>query len=1238
MENPYRNRSQERSRAVQVRDSRNRPLDISVSEDIHPGTYKTKDNVMSYDWRDDLTQSQSNHMRTQDDRKTHNMMNLEKEIEEDPRSLPKSPEHFSSTGDQEHLTYLLDTVLEAQEKFVTMFPNMGNLINEKETKSFEDITFCMLKQSLFLFDEYKKLNSRVHSDYISMCNKRLLSENDQLKKIKEQSSEIIKTLNENLCGREKRIQELQEHLEIANKSLPKGDIELRARREKDRDISSHKKLTFELNQKEEAIKLKDKSLKVCNQDIKKLKQSVSELKESICAYEEKNLSLKSQIRAKNDIIKRLESKILGFENTKSISVRMEVEDCNGLQKFHTLENYPARDSSIHSKKHSRKSNERMSYRDKPIRIKAKLSSKKKTAIEKLTGLNYDSLLAMTIAQAKEVENALLKPENTSYRELNSGFINDTTRCSNRDSMLKENKYILNRRAEPEVRLSSADTELVSKVIKYFQRGDDQRAIEIWKELSYCPLPVKNNDEFILACLKLRDIQLRDYRNAEARNSKKDIETAEENRKLKEEMDKLAEAVDKILREKGNGSQSFDISPMELNKLQDEVDYLENILKEKEDCIKHLEQKLKTRSKDQHNENRVMSFEENSYQRKQMNAPKSEDKVLEERMMELESIIHRIESTIFAFESKRVVYNTNTRQFDTIESSYGTYPDALKDFCSRLRSTERSLDRIISLCMDQTRRHLADSDENTIEGVTPNSDTDCDPSLIEREAENFLSRADQKYKDYFEYDKNKNADQRECVFKELFNLNHQLIKLLQKSEDRVEAETSKARRNKKALDEINNALEEQGRKNVLQEIKNMSQTLFSENDNLIEECVELRKECSRLKQQAYNTNNLGFYKEQIDLLEKKNELLNKKLKGVETGFQNTQNSFPPEVSTSSIKQRFEETNAALERAFDRISMLESENNKLLESINSEKSDRTKLQKEYDVKVEEFRKIQDQRRRLEMEQTSIRDNLRSNNDQVDQLRKEKMDIERRLKQITDEKDFNENERRVYNDSKKLFEEEIKTLKNTLTMREEEIYALKSTLSKKEKDIENYEILVSEFKKDLSQAQEDSSYYNVYRSGTMRDIIRNLAQEVNLVTCLTQLSHTPKEYAKGMKTLLDHVLCSLQAKNEDITRAHESMQKLSRVIENKEISLSNLEDELNRIQNKEIDLNRKKEEIFKNEINAFEKENRSLLMQLRDLTEDLKALKKRYDTERDKNRSLKKEVDLVNDELKIILELGK
>mmetsp|Transcript_16719 Transcript_16719/g.14634 ORF Transcript_16719/g.14634 Transcript_16719/m.14634 type:complete len:112 (+) Transcript_16719:473-808(+) len=90
------------------------------------------------------------------------------------------------------------------------------------------------------------------------------------------------------------------------------------------------------------------------------------------------------------------------------------------------------------------------------------------------------------------------------------------------------------------------------------------------------------------------------------------------------------------------------------------------------------------------------------------------------------------------------------------------------------------------------------------------------------------------------------------------------------------------------------------------------------------------------------------------------------------------------------------------------------------------------------------------------------------------------------------------------------------------------------------------------------------------------------------------------------------------------------------NKERALVTLEHEIDKIQHKEIELNKRRDQIYKNDIESFEKENRELLVQLRDLTGDLKALKKRYDMERDKNKSLKKEIDLVNEELKIILQL--
>lgn len=159
--------------------------------------------------------------------------------EEEPRSYPRSPEPQETAPgiEQDHLTYLLDTVLAAQDKYTKMFPHMKYRINEEDTKSFEDITFCMLQQGLFIYDEYKKLNSKLNGDYLSVLNKRLISENDQLKKIKEQSNHIIINLNNDLAAMGDRIKELEEHLRIANEKLPSGDVELRARRSKERDSS-----------------------------------------------------------------------------------------------------------------------------------------------------------------------------------------------------------------------------------------------------------------------------------------------------------------------------------------------------------------------------------------------------------------------------------------------------------------------------------------------------------------------------------------------------------------------------------------------------------------------------------------------------------------------------------------------------------------------------------------------------------------------------------------------------------------------------------------------------------------------------------------------------------------------------------------------------------------------------------------------------------------------------------------
>lgn len=56
---------------------------------------------------------------------------LDQEIEEDPRSYHHSPTPRSCSKSQDDLTNLLDTVLEAQDKYKSLYPNMKYLINEK---------------------------------------------------------------------------------------------------------------------------------------------------------------------------------------------------------------------------------------------------------------------------------------------------------------------------------------------------------------------------------------------------------------------------------------------------------------------------------------------------------------------------------------------------------------------------------------------------------------------------------------------------------------------------------------------------------------------------------------------------------------------------------------------------------------------------------------------------------------------------------------------------------------------------------------------------------------------------------------------------------------------------------------------------------------------------------------------------------------------------------------------------
>ena len=133
-------------------------------------------------------------------------------------------------------------------------------------------------------------------------------------------------------------------------------------------------------------------------------------------------------------------------------------------------------------------------------------------------------------------------------------------------------------------------------------------------------------------------------------------------------------------------------------------------------------------------------------------------------------------------------------------------------------------------------------------------------------------------------------------------------------------------------------------------------------------------------------------------------------------------------------RFEETNAALDRAFERISTLESENNALVESVACQKGENEKLQNDIEKLTWEHKKLLSNHEKIELERVHTKEHLRVNNEHVDRIKNENKDLERKVKQVTDIKlemsKILDDERQVYKDSKKLYEEEINGLKSSLS----------------------------------------------------------------------------------------------------------------------------------------------------------------------------------------------------------------
>jgi chromosome segregation ATPase len=188
-------------------------------------------------------------------------------------------------------------------------------------------------------------------------------------------------------------------------------------------------------------------------------------------------------------------------------------------------------------------------------------------------------------------------------------------------------------------------------------------------------------------------------------------------------------------------------------------------------------------------------------------------------------------------------------------------------------------------------------------------------------------------------------------------------------------------------------------------------------------------------QSTHSDSIGFYKEQIAILEHKNEILQNKVQTLESCKSDPQEvTLNPKNGNQVLYARFEETNAALERAFERISALETENNRLVDSINAEKHEKVSIKQNYDKISDDYRRMHEEREKVEMEKIHTKEHLRVNNEHVERIKQEKQELERKVKQTIDMKNeiskILDEERNVYRDSKRLFEDELKTLKQTLS----------------------------------------------------------------------------------------------------------------------------------------------------------------------------------------------------------------
>jgi hypothetical protein len=312
------------------------------------------------------------------------------------------------------------------------------------------------------------------------------------------------------------------------------------------------------------------------------------------------------------------------------------------------------------------------------------------------------------------------------------------------------------------------------------------------------------------------MKILDYQDKEEQNLIRDKQIAQENHKLKYEIQNLAEAIDSIMKEDSSkhrrGVQDHEISPTEYAKVKNELKSAQRHIEEQSQHICHLESKQwQNEYSPTFRENRCTKVEINPYR----NSPgrssfkNHKDEVegkIEELVHDMDELLNSIESSTFEFERKHNTFVSPTKSFGSNDNN-NDWITSLREICSRLNR----LKKVTEIIVTEARKSSDWEQENSFDSWKLAKSSISEKirdgeNLIERQAEKYLSIADQKYQNYFSISGVDRPDLKDCAFKDLYNLNHQIIKLLQKAEDRANMEALRAERNKKILKEIDEVFE------------------------------------------------------------------------------------------------------------------------------------------------------------------------------------------------------------------------------------------------------------------------------------------------------------------------------------------------------------------------------------------------------------------------------------------------